>query len=110
MELIQNQYDQYTLRVQTEQQREVSAEVIVPDTQADVYSVLTAFAACQIKQRTLRQDALKGLISKESPIGKVLLGKKVGDRFQVEVSETYSYWAVVRSITKQTDDGSAPIL
>jgi transcriptional repressor NrdR len=28
MELIQNQYDQYTLRAQTEQQREVSAEYV----------------------------------------------------------------------------------
>lgn len=28
---------------------------------------------------TLRQDALKGLISKESPVGKALLGHQVGD-------------------------------
>jgi transcription elongation factor GreA len=35
---------------------------------------------------TLRQDVLKGLISKESPVGKALVGRRVGDRVQVEVN------------------------
>lgn len=30
---------------------------------------------------TVRQDVLNGLISKESPMGAALLGKKVGERF-----------------------------
>mgnify|MGYP002288841829 FL=1 len=34
---------------------------------------------------TLRQDALKGLISKESPVGKAVLGKRAGDRVQVDM-------------------------
>ena len=34
---------------------------------------------------TLRQDALKGLISKESPVGKALMGHKVGDRVEVKL-------------------------
>ena len=59
---------------------------------------------------TLRQNALKGLISKESPFGQQVLGKKVGDSFTVHVSDTYSYTAVIRSITKTEDDGSAPLL
>lgn len=59
---------------------------------------------------TVRCDPRQGRVSKESPMGKALLGKKLGDRFLVEVSSTYSYYAVVRSITKQADDGSAPIL
>jgi len=59
---------------------------------------------------TVRCDPLKGRISKESPMGKVLLGKKVGDRFLVEATPTYSYYVVVRSITKDQEDGSAPIL
>ena len=33
---------------------------------------------------TLRQDALKGLISKESPVGKAVLGRRAGDRVQVD--------------------------
>ena len=59
---------------------------------------------------TVRCDPLKGRISKESPMGKLLLGKRVGDRFLVEVSADYSYYAVVKSITKGQDDGTAPIL
>ena len=59
---------------------------------------------------TVRCDPREGRISKESPMGKVLLGKKVGDRFLVEATSTYSYYVVVKSITKSQDDGSAPIL
>ena len=59
---------------------------------------------------TVRCDPRKGLISKESPFGKQVLGKKVGDRFTVQVSDSYSYEAEIRSITKTEDDGSAPLL
>ncbi|MBQ6792580.1 MAG: GreA/GreB family elongation factor [Butyricimonas sp.] len=59
---------------------------------------------------TVRCDPRKGLISKESPFGKQVLGKKVGDRFTVQVNERYSYLAEIRSITKTEDDGSAPLL
>ena len=59
---------------------------------------------------TVRCDPRKGLISKESPMGRQLLGKKVGDRFTVQVNERYSYPAEVRSITKMKDDGSAPLM
>ena len=59
---------------------------------------------------TVRCDPRKGLISKESPFGKSILGKKAGDKIHVTVSETYGYDAVIRSITKCEDDGSAPIL
>ena len=53
---------------------------------------------------TLRQDALKGLISKESPVGKALMGHRVGDRVQVVVNDSYSYYVVIRSIDKTTGD------
>ena len=56
---------------------------------------------------TVRQDVSRGLISKESPMGAALLGKKVGDRFCVQVNKDYGYWAVVRAIEKGHDDGSA---
>lgn len=59
---------------------------------------------------TVRCDPRKGLISKESPFGKQVLGKKVGNRFTVQVSDTYSYVAEIRSITKSQDDGSAPLM
>ena len=59
---------------------------------------------------TVRCDPRKGLISRESPFGKQVLGKKVGDRFTVQVDEHYSYEAEIRSITKTEDDGSAPLM
>ena len=57
----------------------------------------------------VRQDVLHGLISKESPMGAALLGRKVGERFHVQVNKEYGYDAVVRSIEKGTDDGSAAL-
>lgn len=59
---------------------------------------------------TIRTDPLNGLISRESPFGKAVLGKKVGDHIMVYVNDSYSYEAVIKSIEKSSDDGSAPIL
>ena len=59
---------------------------------------------------TVRCDPCRGLISKESPFGQQVLGKKVGDCFTVKVSDSYSYEAQIRSITKMKDDGSAPLM
>ena len=58
---------------------------------------------------TLRQDALKGLISKESPVGKALLGRKAGDRVTVEVNPSMKYELEIRSIEKGQDDDSLEI-
>ena len=58
---------------------------------------------------TVRQDVSHGLISKESPMGSALMGKKAGDRFYVQVNQNFGYYAVVRSIEKGQDDGSAEL-
>ena len=58
---------------------------------------------------TLRQDALSGIISKESPLGKALIGHSVGDRVAVRVNDDYTYYVVIRSIEKGADDASLPI-
>ena len=58
---------------------------------------------------TVRQDVLRGLISKEAPMGSALLGKKVGDRFYVQVNKDYGYYAQVRAIEKGQDDGSVAL-
>lgn len=58
---------------------------------------------------TLRQNALKNLISKESPVGKAVMGHKVGDRVKVTVSDDYSYYIVIRSAEKGADDESLEI-
>ena len=58
---------------------------------------------------TLRQDVLKGLISKESPVGKALVGRKVGDRVLVEVNPELKYYMEIRAIEKGEDDESLEI-
>jgi len=56
---------------------------------------------------TVRQDPLRGLISKESPAGRALLGKKAGDTVFIQVNKDFGYDVVVRAIEKGSDDGSA---
>lgn len=58
---------------------------------------------------TVRQDPLNGLISKESPAGKALLGKKVGDKVYIQVNKDFGYEVAVRAIEKGVDDGSAEL-
>lgn len=58
---------------------------------------------------TLRQDALKGWISKESPVGRAVLGAKVGDRVYVDMGGGKGYYVRITSIEKGQDDGSIPI-
>ena len=58
---------------------------------------------------TLRQDATKGFVSKESPLGRALMGHAVGDRVKVEVNETKFYFATIRSIEKGEDNEDLPI-
>ena len=58
---------------------------------------------------TLRQDALKGLISKESPVGKALMGHKAGERVQVEIDQTRKYFMEIKAIEKGFDDESLDI-
>ena len=58
---------------------------------------------------TLRQNALLGYVSKESPLGQAIMGKRVGDRVLVEVNEKMSYYVVIKSITKDVDNEDLPI-
>jgi transcription elongation factor GreA len=58
---------------------------------------------------TLRQNALEGYISKESPLGSALMGHRVGDRILIEVSPTMSYYVKVLEIEKGEDNEALPI-
>lgn len=58
---------------------------------------------------TLRRDPFQNIISKESPLGRALMGKKVGDRVLVKVSDDYSYFIEIRKIEKGKDDDSLEI-
>lgn len=47
---------------------------------------------------TMRGDSVKGRISNESPIGAALMGHKAGDRVEIKVNDSYSYFVVIKSI------------
>ena len=53
---------------------------------------------------TVRANSLKRLISIESPLGKALIGKHVGDRVEIQVNSSYSYFVTIKNIEKITDD------
>lgn len=69
------------------------------DDEEDTFKIVT----------TVRGDVLQGLISVESPLGKAILGHKVGDRVQIKVNENYSYGVIIKSIENTVDDGSDAI-
>lgn len=55
---------------------------------------------------TVRGNSMKGLISSESPLGKAIMGHKVGDRIYVKVDGSTGYYVVVKSLENTKDDGS----
>lgn len=69
------------------------------DDEEEIYKIVT----------TVREDSLNGLISNESPMGKALLGKKVGDRVLIEVNKNYSYYVVIKKIDNSTVDESGEL-
>ena len=58
---------------------------------------------------TLRTDPLQGIISKESPVGRAIFGRHVGEQVRVELGDGRGYGLTIVSITKSSDDGSIPI-
>lgn len=62
----------------------------VEDEETEVYTLVTK----------IRGDSLNHFITIESPLGKAMLHKKVGERFQVRVNENYTYEAEIKKITK----------
>ncbi|MCQ2519572.1 MAG: transcription elongation factor GreA [Lachnospiraceae bacterium] len=69
------------------------------DDEEEIYKIVT----------TVREDSLNGLISNESPMGRALLGKKVGDRVLIEVNKNYSYYVVIKKIDNSTVDESGEL-
>ena len=59
---------------------------------------------------TMRHNASKNIISKESPLGKTLWGRKIGERLKVEVNKDVSYFVLIKDIKKsQVDDIDLPL-
>ena len=95
-----------------------TAKVVRPDAregvaglfdQVDVYYEDEDETETIVLMTTLREDARNGIISKESPLGKALMGRRVGDRVLVKVSDDVQYYVRIRAIRKGEDDDSLPI-
>lgn len=61
---------------------------IEEDDEEETYKIMT----------TIRSDSLQNKISIDSPLGKALMGRKVGDRVLITVDDSYSYYVVIRKI------------
>lgn len=58
---------------------------------------------------TLRQNALEGLISKESPVGRAVLGRRVGETVRVDLGEGKGYQLTIQAIERGEDDAGLDI-
>lgn len=68
---------------------------IEEDDEEEEYKIVTS----------IRGSSIHGYISIESPMGKALLGHKVGERVHIQVNDTFGYDAVIRSISKADESG-----
>ena len=66
------------------------------DDEEETYKIVT----------TVRGNSMNGLISIESPLGKALMGHRVGDRVHIQVNEQYGYDVEIRAIENTVDDGT----
>ncbi len=105
-------------RIRYLKQMIASAVVITDSSAADaagLFDTVTLFMEDENEEMTvrfvttLRQNALQGLISKESPLGQAVLGHRAGERVFVKVSGDSGYWVQIRSIQKGEDDDSLDI-
>ncbi len=84
-------------------ERMIRTAVVVSDDskedEAGINNTVTVYIEESFKLvTTMRGNSLKGLISIESPMGKAVLGHKVGDRVSVKVNDDYSYDVIIRKI------------
>ncbi|SCP97204.1 GreA/GreB family elongation factor [Anaerobium acetethylicum] len=71
--------------------------IYVPeDDEEETYKIVT----------TVRVNSTKGLISINSPLGKVLMHHKVSDKVTVRINDNYGYDVVIRKIENLEDDGT----
>lgn len=71
----------------------------VEDKEEETFKIVTA----------VRGDSVSNLITIESPLGKALMGHKVGDTVSVKVNEQVSYDVIIRNIENTRDEGKEGI-
>ena len=72
---------------------------IPEDDDEETYKIVTS----------IRGNSLENRISIESPLGKAILGKRVGETATVKVNDDYSYDVEIRAIDETTDDSDDKI-
>lgn len=81
-----------------------------PDDEVGINSVVTLYIPeddCEETYKlvtSIRSSSLRDMVSIESPLGKAIRGKKVGQTATVVVSPSYSYDVVIRSIERNVGD------
>ena len=74
--------------------------VYIPeDDEEEVYKIVTS----------IRGDSTKGRISNDSPMGRALMGHKVGDHVMVKVNDSYSYEVIIRKIEEADNNNEDAI-
>lgn len=90
-----------------------TAEIVSDDSRADevgMNNVVEIYFEDEDETETyklvtsIRGNSLDNKISIESPLGKAVLGHKVGDRVKVKIGDTAGYYVEIRKIEKNTDD------
>ena len=71
----------------------------VEDKEEEIFKIVTS----------VRGDSVSNLITIESPLGKALMGHKVGDTVSVKVNEQVSYDVIIRNIENTRDEGKEGI-
>ncbi len=66
------------------------------DDEEETYRIVTS----------IRGHSLQGLISNESPMGKALLGHRIGDRVEIKTENGGSYFVVIRRLEKTGESES----
>ena len=69
------------------------------DKEEETYKIVTS----------VRGDSVSNLITIESPLGKALMGHKVGETVSVKVNEQVSYDVVIKNIENTKDEGKEGI-
>ena len=88
-EIIQDTYDADQVGLNS------MVEVYIPeDDETETYKIVTS----------IRGSSVNGYISIESPLGKALLGHKVGDLVEISVNDAYKYQVKIQKISKVTEE------
>lgn len=75
----------------------INKEVVIyfeEDEEEETFKIVTS----------IRANSTENTISIESPLGKAINGKKIGDKVLVKINDNYSYYVIIKSVGDYQDD------